>query len=77
MITLQLKWPTEWLGENIAIKELVPTVAGVALWGVFWQGVAIACHCDNMAVVSAINSGCQITTCKPPSPMPVFLHSQL
>ena len=29
----------------------------MALWGVFWQGVAIACHCDNMAVVSAINSG--------------------
>ncbi len=54
---LQLPWPQDWLQDNIATKELVPIVAAVALWGQYWHNSAIRCHCDNMAIVSAINSG--------------------
>ena len=52
-----MKWPLDWLSENIATKELVPIVAAAALWGPRWQCCSIRCHCDNIAVVSAINSG--------------------
>ena len=54
---LQIQWPTSWLQENIAVKELVPIVAAAALWGPTWQGSSIMCHCDNTAVVSAIRAG--------------------
>ena len=54
---LQIQWPPEWHSENIATKELVPIVAAAATWGSQWQFQAIRCHCDNIAVVSAINSG--------------------
>ena len=35
----------------------MPIVAAAATWGSQWQFQAIRCHCDNIAVVSAINSG--------------------
>lgn len=54
---LQLQWPLSWLSENIATKELVPIVAAVAVWGRRWSGSPVCCHCDNMAVVAAINAG--------------------
>ena len=54
---LQMRWPAHWLGENITTKELVPIVAAVAAWGRRWRGSSICCHCYNMAVVAAINTG--------------------
>ncbi len=53
----QIIWSSEWLEENISTKELLPIAAAVAIWGRHRQGNSIRCHCDNMAVVSAINSG--------------------
>ena len=32
-------------------------VAAATIWGPYWQGKAILCFCDNMAVVAAINAG--------------------
>ena len=55
---LQLQWPGTWAWVNIAVKELVPVVLAVACWGQQWKQTRVQVQCDNMAVVSAINSGC-------------------
>ena len=40
---------------NIAVKELIPIVIAVALWGIEWQGrVVNYCRYDNQAVVVAV-----------------------
>ena len=44
----------EWL---IAPKELLPILFAVAVWGPHWVGRLVVCQCDNMAVVSVVNSG--------------------
>ena len=52
---LQQSWPADWAEVSIAPKELVPIVMAVALWGQQWAGTRVRIHCDNMAVVHAIN----------------------
>ena len=39
------------------VKELLPIVLGVAVWGNQWQGLAVSCRCDNVAVIAIVNSG--------------------
>ena len=56
-VWFQLQWPADWMEMNIAVKELIPIVAATALWEPQWQGTTVRCHCDNMAVVAAINAG--------------------
>jgi hypothetical protein len=51
----QLQWPTSWLAENIATKELLPVVIAAAVWGKYWPQKHVCFHCDNMAVVSTLN----------------------
>ncbi len=53
----QLKFPDSWLDVHITVKELLPIVLAVALWGHLWKGVTVSCKCDNMAVVAIVNSG--------------------
>ena len=53
----QLQWPQSWEGVHITVKELVPVVLGLAVWGSKWQGKTIRCLCDNAAVVADLNSG--------------------
>ncbi len=53
----QLKFPDSWLDVHITVKELLPIVLAVALWGYLWKGVTVSCKCDNMAVVVIVNSG--------------------
>ena len=51
---------TEWPGfetANIAAKELFPIVVAAATWGSSWRGQVMCCHCDNQAVVAALNGG--------------------
>ena len=50
----QLKWPPSWLDIGIAVKELVPVVIAVALWGHQWSEKHVCFHSDNEAVVYAI-----------------------
>ena len=61
-------WETRWfqlqwqgLGESanygITVKELLPIVTAVAIWGRAWQGKTVVARCDNMAVVAIVNSG--------------------
>ena len=42
---------------HITVKELMPVVVGIALWGRMWQGKSIHCLCDNAAVVAILGSG--------------------
>ena len=53
----QLQWPSAWLPLHIAAKELLPILLGAALWGPAWSGQRVLCKCDNMAVVTIINTG--------------------
>ena len=48
-----LEWPYAWR----SIKELLPIVMGVALWGRQWQGGSVVCRCDNAALVAILKSG--------------------
>ena len=47
----------DWSGIHITVKELLPIVFGVAIWGSRWKGLTVLCRCDNAAVVSIVNSG--------------------
>lgn len=53
----QLKLPESWSTVHITVKELLPIVIGIALWGRRWQGGTVRCLCDNAAVVAIIRSG--------------------
>ena len=52
-----LEWPYSWKSIHITVKELLPIVMGVALWGKQWQGGSVVCRCDNAAVVAILKSG--------------------
>ncbi len=53
----QLQLPESWDGVHITVKELLPIVLGVAIWGNRWVGLSVSCLCDNAAVVSIVNTG--------------------
>ena len=53
----QYRWPASWGPVHITVKELLPLVVAVALWGHNWRGQTVLCHSDNAAVVSIINTG--------------------
>ena len=42
---------------HIAVKELVPIVVAVALWGHTCKGCRVCCYCVNVTVVFALNKG--------------------
>ena len=50
----QLEWPSSWQQIHITVKELLPVVLSVAIWGSMWQGKAVHCRCDNAAVVAIL-----------------------
>ena len=51
------KWPRSWASFHITVKELLPIVLAVALWGAEWKGMSICCQCDNAAVIAILRSG--------------------
>ena len=53
---LQCEWNGIWQAETIALKELLPIVLAVALWGRWWAESHILAMCDNMAVVDILKS---------------------
>lgn len=53
----QLRFPESWSDLHITVKELLPIVLGVAIWGNEWKGLTVSCFCDNAAVVAIVNSG--------------------
>lgn len=42
---------------HITVKELVPVVLAVAVWGKQLEGRNVMAYCDNQAVVAIINKG--------------------
>ena len=56
----QIAWGGPVAESSITVKELVPIVVAVALWGRPWAGGIVLARCDNAAVVAMINKG----TCK-------------
>ena len=53
----QLKLPETWSDIHITVKELLPIILGVAVWGWAWRGYKVTCLCDNTAVVAIVNLG--------------------
>lgn len=53
----QFAWPTLWKDLDITVKELLPIVLAVAMWGHRWEEQSVQCLCDNAAVVAIINTG--------------------
>ena len=53
----QLKWPKRWEGYRITVKELLPIVLAVAMWGSQWQDKSVRCRCDNAAMVAILRWG--------------------
>ncbi len=53
----QLQWPESWREVHITVKELLPVVMALAVWGYQWSGKSVRCLCDNAAVVAIINTG--------------------
>ena len=51
----QVQWPPDWENVNIAVKEMVPVVIALAVWGQYWTEHMVLVRSDNMAVVQAIN----------------------
>ena len=51
----QLQWSPSWTSVDIAVKEMVPVVVAVAIWGRTWQRTRINFHSDNTAVVAVLH----------------------
>ncbi|CAJ0925439.1 unnamed protein product [Ranitomeya imitator] len=53
-------WPEEWrqngLTKNLALLELFPIVVAAFIWGENFKDRRVRFHCDNLSVVSVINS---------------------
>ena len=52
----QLQWAGVLTEAHISIKELIPIVLAVALWGSHWRGKSVQVLSDNTAAVAAINN---------------------
>ena len=53
----QVPWPESWVYVNIAVKEMVPIVIAVAIWGQKWAEHTLLVRSDNMSVVHALSAG--------------------
>lgn len=60
-------WPEDWrlagFLKNLVLLDLFPIVLVVEIWGEAFCIKKVRFHCDNMGVVSAINS---TSACSPP-----------
>ena len=52
-----LQWTGKLQETHITMKELAPIVIAAIVWGQEWRGQAVLFKCDNMAVLSIIDSG--------------------
>ena len=52
----QLRFPDRWLPFHISVKEFLPIVLALQVWGPTLANKRLLFHCDNSAVVHVINS---------------------
>ena len=52
----QIQWSARAHPLPIAVKELLPIVIAVAVWGPRWAKSRVRCHCDNHSVVCDVRS---------------------
>ena len=52
----QVKWPQAWDQYHISMKEMVPVVIAIAIWGQLWQSSTVQRFSDNMSVVWALSA---------------------
>ena len=69
----QVQWPESWSEINIAIKEMVPVVISVAIWGREWAKSLLLVRTDNMACPHSRNS--QRPAADAPAVLHAFFHS--
>ena len=53
----QLPWDPSTALHSITVKELIPIVFAVAIWGHAWTNNCVLCLCDNEAVVAILKTG--------------------
>ena len=41
---------------HITVKEMAPIIVAAITWGHNWKDVQVGAYCDNIAVVTALNS---------------------
>jgi len=51
----KLQWDDQSQHFQIAMKELVPVMVAVVLWGPKWRGHKVMARCDNEAIVVILN----------------------
>lgn len=63
---IQGRFPMHWMPMSIAVKELLPIVLTIELWGTSLANKLIVFMCDNYSVVHAVNKqtcrDCQLMT---------------
>ena len=52
----QWQWGVLSRNLDIAVKELLPILLAVLIWGPAWRGQSVLCYCDNQAVVAILRS---------------------
>ena len=62
---LQWRWGGRSRNLAITVKELLPIVLAVLIWGPAWHSQTVLSYCDNQAVVAILRSW----TCKQPGLM--------
>lgn len=51
----QLEWSGPWCHTNIAVREFLPIVLALLVWGKAWNHTCLHFLCDNAAVVEVLN----------------------
>ena len=52
----QLAWDSSTKELHIAVKEMIPIIIALVIWGAKWTKGRVIAQCDNEAVVAIINS---------------------
>ena len=69
----QLPWTGKVVEQQIAVKELIPVVIAVVVWGEQWKELDVKCHSDNQAGVAVM----QTRTSKDPNIMHLQFSTSL